>query len=144
MNRLAAAGLGGATLRVFQSGEQRIDVANLRSSVLRDLYKESRAELSEKDKALNKLQSDVDALKSAPDRFRSVPAELHAIYPQLDDVVVSEGTEWDTDKGVHDDRTVVLNVRAKRRLRESDRKRIESWLLARTGAAHVRVVVEAP
>lgn len=117
-------------------------MATLRSSVLRDLYKESTAELDENDKALKKLQSEIDALKTNTDRFRDIPAELHAIYPQLHDVVVSEGTEWDADTHANDDHTVVLNVRVRSRLPNSDKKRIEDWLITRTGAAHVRLVVE--
>jgi uncharacterized hydrophobic protein (TIGR00271 family) len=138
IGQLPGAGLNGAQLRVFQSNDQRIDVDTLRSGVLRDLYKESRAELDEKDKALNKLQSDVAALKTDREYLRSIAAELTAIYPQLYDVVASEGT----DTGIHDDQVVVLTARAKRPLGDADQRRIEKWLAARTGAAHVRLVVE--
>lgn len=138
IGHLPEAGLAGARLRVFQSNDQHIDVATLRAGVLRDLYNQSRAELDEKDQALNKLQSDVDAVKTGRDRLQIVGAELTALYPQFYDVVVSEGT----DAGVHDDHVIVINVRTKRRLRHSDQQRIEKWLAARTGAAHVRLVVE--
>lgn len=142
MSRLTGAGLGGTQLRVFQSGEQHIDVATLRSSVLSDLYKASQQELNAKNKELQKLQRELDGLRSASERFKGIPAELHALYPQLDDVIVSEGAEWDANKGFHDEHTVVVNVREKHPLPISDRNRIENWLITRTGAAQVRLVVQ--
>jgi uncharacterized hydrophobic protein (TIGR00271 family) len=142
VNALPGAGLAGAQLRAYQSGDQRIDVATLRSSVLRDLYEASKAELEEKDKALRQLQSEVDTLKLSGNRLKDIPAELTAIYPQLHDVVVAEGMEQGVGPGTPEDRVVVLTARARHRLRAADQDRIEKWLIARTGAAHVRVVVD--
>jgi uncharacterized hydrophobic protein (TIGR00271 family) len=140
--RLQGAGLGGAQLRVFQSGDQRIDLTTLRSSVLRDLYTQSRAELDRKDAALAKLQIDVDALKTHPDPLRNIPAELQALYPQLLDVLVSEGANRDGDGGASEVNTVILNVRVAHRMPDGERRRIEDWLRTRTGAPKVRLIVE--
>jgi uncharacterized hydrophobic protein (TIGR00271 family) len=144
VNALPGAGLGGTQLRVYQSGDQRIDVATLRSSILSDLYKASRAELDEKTKALSKLQSEFDSLKDGSNRLKDIPAELTAIYPQLRDVVVAEGMEPAIRSGLQDERVIVLSARTKHRLPASDLQRIEKWLTARTGVVHVRVVVNAP
>jgi len=143
VNAMPAAGLGGAQLRAYQSGDQRIDIATLSSSVLRDLYASSRAELAEKDQALSMLQTHLNTIKGSGDRLKDIAAELTALYPQLRDVVVTEGLERPSSKDEQDERVIVLTARAKRRLPTPDQQRIEKWLTARTGAAHVRVVVDA-
>jgi hypothetical protein len=110
---------------------------------LRDLYASSRAELAEKDKALSMLQTHLNTIKGSGGRLKDIAAELTALYPQLRDVVVTEGLERPSSKDEQDERVIVLTARAKHRLPTSDQHRIEKWLTARTGAAHVRVVVDA-
>jgi uncharacterized hydrophobic protein (TIGR00271 family) len=143
INAMPDVGLGGAQLRAYQSGDQRIDVATLRSGVVRDLYVASNAVLNEQGEALKKLQSEVDTIKDNGSRLRGVPAELTAIYPQLHDVVLTEGMEEGAIRGAPNDRVVVLNARAKHRMRAADQEKIKRWLTARTGTTRVRVVVDA-
>jgi len=142
INTMPGVGLGGAQLRAYQSGDQHIDVASLRSGVVRDLYEASNAVLREQGKVLNKLQSEVESLRGNDSRLRDIPAEVTAIYPQLHDVVLTEGTEKGRSPGAPDERVVVLTARVKHRLRAADQERLEKWLTARTGTARVRVVVD--
>jgi uncharacterized hydrophobic protein (TIGR00271 family) len=141
INAMPGVGLSGAHLRTYQSGDQHIDVATLRSGVVRDSYEASNALLNEQGKALDKLQSEVDTLKGNGSRLRDIPAELTAIYPQLQDVVLAEGMEQGASTGAPDERVVVLTGQTKHRLRAADQERIERWLAARTGTARVRVRV---
>jgi hypothetical protein len=121
---------------------QHIDVTTLRSGVLSDLYKETQAALQAKEQALRRVEGERDALKGDLERFKDIPAELRALYPQVGDVLISRGAEWDSAKGILQSDVVVLNVRSKGGLRSADRRRIEQWLTMRSGTVHVRVVVE--
>jgi len=139
---MAGAGLKGANLRVFQSGSQHIDVRTLRSGVLSDLYKETQAALQARDQAPRKVEGERDALQGDLERFKDIPAELHALYPQVNDVLISRGAAWDSANGILQSDVLVLNVRSISGLRSADRRRIEQWLTMRSGTVHVRVIVE--
>jgi len=142
LSRLPRAGLADAKLQVYQTGDQRIDVAGLKSSLLSDLYKDSQATLAKKETELDALQKEIEALKSNADRFSDIPSELHALYPQIDNVLIAEAHDWDAENGLSNQKTIVMNVKSARRLAEADRIRLEDWLRTRVKTDKVRLVVE--
>ncbi|MGD9842910.1 MAG: TIGR00341 family protein [Steroidobacteraceae bacterium] len=143
LGRLPRVGLGDARLQIFQTGDQRIDVATLKSSLLSDLYKESQATLAEKERALDTLQMEINGLKANADRFKDIPMELHALYPQINDVLIAEAPSWNAESGQSKQNTVVMNIKSAKRLANADRKKLEEWLRARVKSDTVRLVIEA-
>jgi uncharacterized hydrophobic protein (TIGR00271 family) len=139
--RLPREGLSGANLQVFQSGEQNIDVAKLKSILLADLYKDSQTELADKEHAVQSRS--LDAFKSRQEWLKGIPEELHALFPQVENATISEAHEWDNVTGLSDQVIVVLNIGTPKALREEDRLRIEQWLKVRVSADRVRVVTES-
>ena len=140
--RLTQFGLAGARLQVYQSDDQRVDVATLKSALLGDLYRESQHALVEKEKEVQELQQELNTMKMRSGRFNGIAQELHALYPEVQNVMLGEGVDWTEAAGPGSDTAVVMNIRVNKRLATGDREKIEKWLTARLPTERVRVVVE--
>jgi hypothetical protein len=144
-NHLQSDGLAGTELKVFQTGDQRMDVATLKSSLLGDLYKRIQlalVALENKDKTIEQLRGELDSQKANEQRFKDIPAELHALYPHIEDVLLSESPDWNAGTGWNSRNTVVLSIRSSKRLSKGDQARIEQWLRKRLKSDSVKLVVE--
>lgn len=140
--RLQGAGLMHSDLKVFQTAEQRIDVVALKSNLLGDLYKESQVLIQEKDKSIEKLKLEIASMKVHQQRLLAIPAELHALYPQINSVALSESPDWIVNIGWKDKNAVLLSVRSSKPLSRRDQGRIEQWLRTRLKSDSVRLVVD--
>ena len=140
--RLPGEGLAESELKIFQGGEQRIDVAALKSNLLSDLYKGSQAALEKKDKAIEQLQIELGSIKTSQQRVKDIPAELHALYPQIENVLLSEAPDWNVKSGWNSRNTVVLSIRSSKPLNKIERTKIEHWLRMRLKLENIRLVVE--
>jgi uncharacterized hydrophobic protein (TIGR00271 family) len=140
--RLPAHGLSGTELVVHQTTDQQIDASLLKASIVNDLYRDSRRELEDKDKTIQNLQQALQNVEIDRDRLTQAARELHAQYPQIRKVLLSDAAEWDAESGaVAEQRVTVLNVTARARLRPVEKRSIERWLKVRLNSDHVRVVV---
>jgi uncharacterized hydrophobic protein (TIGR00271 family) len=140
--RLTQAGLDRARLQVYQSDDQRIDMAALKSTLLSDLYRESQAALTDKERQLQQVQVELDAIKSRSGRFNAVAKELHVLYPQISNITLAEGVDWTESNPNSESSALVMNVRAARTLPDVDRQRIEQWLKTRLQTDQIRLVME--
>ncbi|MGE0113522.1 MAG: DUF389 domain-containing protein [Steroidobacteraceae bacterium] len=146
--RLARNGLSGARLDVYQADDNRVDVASLKTSLLGDLYKESQVLLAEKDRELQALRVQLDGMNADRKRLEPIPAELHALFPQVVSIHLAEGSAWYADQPVNlvalgtsvPDIVVVLGVSSA--LSKTDQDRIDRWLKARVQNARLRLVIE--
>jgi uncharacterized hydrophobic protein (TIGR00271 family) len=140
--RLAAAGLRDASLQIFQTGDQRVDVAKLRTSLLGELYRDSQLSLEKKQGELQDLQQQVEGMQLKEKRFEGVPAEVYALYPQIKEVLLSTARSWSVDKGQSDVNTIIMTLAIDGRFSDSDKAKVESWLKARTQSDSVRLLVQ--
>lgn len=140
-SRLSSSGLDGTKLIVRQSGENKVDVAELKSTLLTDLYQSSQEALRLKEEQLQRLRSELAAKNAFTGQAQDIANELRAHYPMADAVFVSEGYEFvsGTDKKSR----FQLSVRTKAPMTKSDKTRIESWFKVRTKSEAVVVNFEA-
>lgn len=144
-NRLPGEGLAGTELKVFQTGDQRMDVAALKSNLMGDFYKKIQlalAALENKDKTIEQLRGKLDSEEARQQRFKDVPAELHALYPHIENVLLTESPDWNAGTGWNDRNTVVLSIRSSKRLSKGDQSKIEQWLRMRLKSDSVKLVIE--
>ena len=66
-------------------------MSQLKSTLLRDLYAQSQQTIEAKDKTIAALQVERDALAQARQRLQDIARELQVLYPELQEVLVSEG-----------------------------------------------------
>lgn len=138
--RLSGAGLDGTKVIVRQSGDSKLDVAALKSTLLADLYQNSQAALRAKDEQMQSLQHELAVKNAFTALSQDIAAELRAQYPATVAVSVSEGFEF--VPGTEKRSLYQLSVRSNTALSNSDRIRIESWFKTRTKTESVLVNFE--
>ncbi len=143
VSRLPANGLPETNLQIFQTGDQRVDVATLKSSLLGELYRDSQSALRASQQTADQLRAQLGAINAASEELKEIPAELHALYPQFGDIVVSEAPAWSAASGFAPRETVMLNVSSSKPLSEASRNTLLEWLRLRTKAQNVRLVLQA-
>ncbi|MDE2348340.1 MAG: DUF389 domain-containing protein [Gammaproteobacteria bacterium] len=143
VSRMPENGLRDADLQVFQTGDQRIDVATLKSSLLGDLYRQSQSSLQDSERTVAQLRSQLAAIKANAEELNQIPAELHALYPQFDDILVSQARDWSADGGFDPQTTVIVSVSSSKPIDDESRTAIEQWLRLRAKVEHVRLVLQA-
>ena len=139
--RLTKEGLKGAELKVFQAGNQNIDVSALKSTIILDLYKASHAELLNMDETIKSLRSELASMKGDRQRFIKIPAELNALYPMIDGVLLSEAPYWNIRTGWSNQITAVANVMPLRQLADADRAKIIQWLRLRLHSDFIKLII---
>jgi uncharacterized hydrophobic protein (TIGR00271 family) len=141
-NALPQAGLQGTALKVFQTGEQKVDVGALRSSLLGELFKESRDANDAKEKTIATLQSELSVRNETRTRLRTVPEELHALYPRIWELVLMQAPAWNADTGWNTQDALVVSINTEVPLTKRDQLRIEQWLMLRNQVKSVELVVK--
>ncbi len=141
-SRLGMAGLYDAKLKIYQNGEQPpLDVAALKTNLLGDLYKVNQANADQDNKTIEKLMQELNLLRSKQNRFTNIPEELHALYPQITDVHLSESPSWNKKTGWSTTNTLILSLRTDKILQKDDMSRIEQWAITRLKVDAARVVL---
>ncbi|MDH4134394.1 MAG: DUF389 domain-containing protein [Gammaproteobacteria bacterium] len=140
--QLPQQGLPGAELKVFQSADRPVDVTALKISMLADLYRDSQLALSKKEEQLDLLRKELDAKKDIQQRFADIPAELHALYPQIQHVLLSDTPDWSATRGWTQEHAVLVSLRTSRALTPGERRKIEQWLQARLKVRTIKLFAE--
>ena len=139
--RLAAANLAGTRIVLHQSGDQRIDVTALKSTLLSDLLKDSQETARQREAQLQQLRRELAERNALLDQSGDLAHELRQLFPALGEVTVGQGLVI----AANGDRQPVatLNVTIAAPLDEAARQRIGDWFKARTKAPAVSVNIKA-
>ncbi|OIR04551.1 hypothetical protein GALL_132210 [mine drainage metagenome] len=140
--RLQGYGLTGASLIVHQSKDQTIDVTALKSNIVSELYKDNLYVLEEKDKTIQKLQSELQTIDMNKAEWKHMATELHALYPQIREALFSEAVQWKADDGNANNQLIVLNITTSSKLKQSEQYKITEWLKVRVKNDNVKLIVE--
>lgn len=132
--------LGNVKLLVHQSGDKKIDVASLKTSLLSDLYSASLKTSEEKELRIQALEDQLAQLKAEQPDSQSIARELHIQYPNLLSVGLAKTPVWDADGKTSRDSLIAYLVSA-RPISSADQKKIVAWLSVRTKMAHVRLII---
>lgn len=135
-SKLQAAGLSNAKLRIYQNGEkEEINLTNLKADIISDLYKESKTNTESIAIELNNIKSDIAKNK---EYFKDLPNELKTIFPDIDQVVLSETYIQDNETN-ETKKTFVLNIDENSKISKKELSAIESWLKTRTKQENVKI-----
>ncbi|MDD2785140.1 MAG: TIGR00341 family protein [Sulfuricurvum sp.] len=140
--RLASAGLEKAKLKVYQNGEQEgIDMSTLKADIITDLYRNTKADLQEKEKKIAQLKEKLQLLSHNREYYTAIPNELQTLFPKVHNVILSEN--YDSAAAEHNISAtrLILNADAKKRLTQSEREKIEAWLKMRTKSDNVKIII---
>lgn len=139
---LNLSGLDNAKLKVYQNGERDdVDVTTLKSDIIADLYKSSKADSENKAREVQKLKDQIRILSDDREYYTAVPNELETLFPKVNNVLLSRNYD---PKGLEYNLSVnrlILNVDTKKRLTSNERHKIEAWLKMRTKSNNVKLIV---
>lgn len=128
--RLAVAQLEGAKIIVHQTGDNKVDVIALKSSLLSDLYLNGQEALRQKDEQVKKLQKELATKNAIFEKADDISAELRAQHPAVISMIISEGVEL--LPGSTKRQLIQLNVKSLKPFSSDDKVKIENWFKART------------
>lgn len=122
-----------AKLVVRQSGDKKIDLASLKTSLLTDLYGTSQ-------KRIQELESELAQSKTALIEGRSITRELAVQYPMISQVALAKTPLWRND-GTTTESSLLAYLVVQHPVPAADQKKIIAWLKVRTNMDHVRLVI---
>ena len=102
-----------------------------------------RTTLEQKDKLIDQLRGEVASSQAARERFRDVPAELHAVDPRIVGVRIADAPDWNATSGWSAGITLLVTVRTSAPLGRGETDRITGWLRVRLKTDAVRLIVES-
>lgn len=130
VSRMPDSGLSGAKLVIHQAGDNRIDVAALKSSLLSDLYRDSQTALHKRDERIQSLEQELSARNEFYSKAEDIAAELRAQHPAVTSVFLSEGLE--ISAGTKTGGLLQLSVKSETPISVADQQRIANWFKVRT------------
>lgn len=131
--RLPNYNLGHAKLLVRQSGDKKIDLASLKTSLLSDLYSSSQ-------KRIQDMENELAQAKATQIDGQGIARELAIQYPMISRVALAKAPIWQTD-GTSTENSLLAYLVVKRPIPASDQKKLVAWLKVRTNMDHVRLIV---
>ncbi|HQN65431.1 MAG TPA: TIGR00341 family protein [Methylophilus sp.] len=141
-SKLVSYGLKSATLLVYQSQNQTLDVTSLKENIVSELYKNNLLALEQKEKALDDLRKRLNMIETEKATWQAMSSELGVQYPQIREIYLSTATQWQKGESDMSQPMIVLNIKTASKLNKDDVYRITEWLKVRSKNDLVKVVIE--
>ena len=139
---LNKAGLENAKLKVYQNGERDdVDVTTLKAEIITDLYQNTREDLTNKSKEVEKLKEQIHQFSGDREYYTAVPKELETLFPKVKNVLLSRSYDPSAIEHNLSVNRLILNADVKKRLTSNERHKIEAWLKMRTKSNNVKLIV---
>ena len=139
--RMTDYGLGGIGLNVQQGFGTDVDINELKSVLMKDLYKNN-------EELVRAQAAQIDSLKHTVDRYRkasrmavSLISEMHVLYPQIEKVSCSPTIIANTTEE-KPDTVMLVYVKTKKALAAADQKKLTAWLAARTQEKNIKLIID--
>jgi hypothetical protein len=130
-------------LIVHQPSSKKIDIASLKTSLLKDLYSTRLKTSEEKDKHVQALENQLAQIKAEEPDSQSIARELHTQYPMLLRAALAKTPLWRAD-GSTAESSLIAYLEVNKTIPEADQNKIIAWLKIRTNTEHVRLLIRRP
>ncbi len=139
--RMAAYQLEDVQLLVRQGvdSETRLDINTVKTGLLEDLYKRNEKAMENKDKRIEYLENELLLYKSQALPSDDIVAELKALQPKITEFTINRNLVYRPKENAVDT-AIVACISFEGRLKQTDKKKIEEWLKARTKSDKVVIV----
>lgn len=141
--RLAYYTLENVKLVVHQPSSTKIDIASLKTSLLKELYSTRLKTGEEKDKHVQALENELAQIKAGQSDSQSIARELQSQYPMLLRVALAKTPLWQAD-GSTAESSLIAYLEVSKPISGTDQKKISAWLKVRTKTEQVRLTVSKP
>ena len=149
--------LGGSQLTVIQGvRNEKLDIADVKSMVMEDFYKNSEKKLISQQQRIDSLQRELNVYTRSGDADRKLASEIKALYSNIASVSIARTVRQSIDSVCADTLTYAIfslkkptDAPAARSKQKKDFKptkeeidRMTNWLKARNGAKKLEIIIE--
>ena len=139
--RMTDYGLGSIGLNIQQGFGSDVDINELKSVLMKDLYKNN-------EELIRAQAAQIDSLKHTVDRYRrashlalSLTPELRVLYPQVERLACTPTIIANTvqDKP---DTVLLVYVKVKNALTPDEQRKLSQWMGARTEEKNIKLIID--
>lgn len=139
--RMTDYGLGGIGLNVQQGFGTDVDINELKSVLMKDLYNNN-------EELVRAQAAQIDSLKHTVDRYRrashlalSLTPELRVLYPQVERLACTPTIIANTVEN-KPDTVLLVYVKAKKALTPDEQRKLSQWMAARTEEKNIKLIID--
>lgn len=120
----------------FSSSSDEVDVSELKSVLLEDLYKNSDQIIRQQSKQIDSLQNLLNYYHRYSEMLPDIEREASSLFPELVDLSFAPNFSAQPQA----DTTLTVVVEMNRRLKADDEARLKTWLGNRTKISRIKVI----
>lgn len=141
-SKLPKYGLKGVSLIVQQGfGQEATDINELKSLLMKDLYKNSEDVLRLQALQIDSLKRDLNKYHSYDQLTSELKPELKVLFPFVEEVSCSHTYLMSVDSA-KSDTVLLVYLKSNEKVREAEQKKIKEWLSARVESKKIKLIIE--
>ena len=139
--RMRDYGLGGIGLNIQQGFGSDVDINELKSVLMKDLYKNNEELIQAQAMQIDSLKHTVDRYRRASHLALSLTPELRVLYPQVERLACTPTIIANTvqDKP---DTVLLVYVKVKNALTPDEQRKLSQWMAARTEEKNIKLIID--
>ena len=139
--RMRDYGLGGIGLNIQQGFGSDVDINELKSVLMKDLYKNNEELIQAQAMQIDSLKHTVDRYRRASHLALSLTPELRVLYPQVERLACTPTIIANTvqDKP---DTVLLVYVKVKNALTPDEQRKLSQWMGARTEEKNIKLIID--
>lgn len=135
-------GLKDVRLAVEQGfGKEATDINELKSLLMKDLYKNSQKVLRAQSRQIDSLKQEINHYRSYSRLIQELMPEMKVLFPYVEEASCSHTYLMHADT-LRSDTVVLVYLKSKVRMSEADKKKFKEWLAARAEVKNVKLLIE--
>ena len=140
--KMSKYGLKDVRLAVEQGfGKEATDINELKSLLMKDLYKNSQKVLRAQSRQIDSLKQEINHYRSYSRLTQELMPEMKVLFPYVEEASCSHTYLMHTDT-LRSDTVVLVYLKSKVRMSEADKKKFKEWLAARAEVKNVKLLIE--
>lgn len=135
-------GLKDVSLVVQQGfGQEATDINELKSLLMKDLYKNSEEVLRMQSLQIDSLKHTIDQYKSYSRLTQDLMPEMKILFPFVEEVSCSHTCIMNADS-LKSDTVVLVYLKSRTKVSEAERDKFKKWLSARAEVDNIKLLIE--
>lgn len=139
--KLPKYGLKDVSLVVQQGFGQETDINELKSLLMKDLYKNSEEVLRNQAIQIDSLKRNLDVYQGYDRLTTELIPEIKVLFPFVQEASLSRTYLMSTDS-IKPDMVMLVYLKSKTRVHEAEQKNIKEWLAARIDTKNIKLIIE--
>lgn len=131
------------TKLIIKQGHEtsKIDINQLRSGIIEDLYQKNELTIKDKDSQIKFLENQISTLKSIQFPIKNLALEANAINDKIYSLSANQMINYNI-KDVRFDTVILVNIVSTKGLNDKEYKIIDNWLKTRLNKNKIKIIIE--